>query len=101
VSSCNTAAGEAAGAEALSGLARAFFYAGARSLLVSHWEVASVPTVKLITKSVAELKANPDIGRAEALRRSMLAMIDKGEPFEARPAYWAPFVLVGEGGAGR
>jgi len=99
VSACNTAAGEAAGAEALSGLARAFFYAGARSLLVSHWEVASVPTVKLITKSVAELKANPDIGRTE--RRSMLAMIDKGEPFEARPAYCAPFVLVGEGGAGR
>jgi hypothetical protein len=41
LSACNTAAGNAEGAEALSGLARAFFYAGARSLLVSHWEVAS------------------------------------------------------------
>ena len=36
LSACNTAAGEAKGAAALSGLARAFFYAGARSLLVSH-----------------------------------------------------------------
>jgi len=101
LSACNTAAGGARGAEALSGLARAFFYAGARSLLVSHWQVASASTVKLITKAVDELKRNPKIGRAEALRRSMLSMIDTGKPYEAHPAYWAPFVLVGEGGAAR
>ena len=41
LSACNTAAGGAQGAEALSGLARAFFYAQARALLVSHWEVNS------------------------------------------------------------
>jgi tetratricopeptide (TPR) repeat protein len=101
LSACNTAAGGAQGAEALSGLARAFFYAGARSLLVSHWEVASDATVKLITKAIAELKANPEIGRAEALRRSMLSMIADGKSYEAHPAFWAPFVLVGEGGAAR
>jgi tetratricopeptide (TPR) repeat protein/CHAT domain-containing protein len=101
LSACNTAAGDAKGAEALSGLARAFFYAGARSLLVSHWEVASEATVKLITKAVDELKRDPKIGRAEALRRSMLAMIDTGNDNEAHPAFWAPFVLVGEGGATR
>jgi CHAT domain-containing protein len=101
LSACNTAAGDAKGAEALSGLARAFFYAGARSLLVSHWEVASEPTVKLITKAVDELKRDPKIGRAEALRRSMLSMIDTGKDYEAHPAFWAPFALVGEGGAAR
>jgi CHAT domain-containing protein len=101
LSACNTAAGGAQGAQALSGLARAFFYAGARSLLVSHWEVASESTVKLITKAVAKLKAEPKIGRAEALRRSMLSMIDTGKEYEAHPAFWAPFVLVGEGGASR
>jgi hypothetical protein len=101
LSACNTAAGDAKGAESLSGLARAFFYAGARSLLVSHWEVASQPTVKLITKAVDELKHDPKIGRAEALRRSMVSMIDAGRDHEAHPAYWAPFVLVGEGGAAR
>jgi hypothetical protein len=40
------------------------------------------------------------VGRSEALRRSMLALIETGEPHEAHPAYWAPFVVVGEGGAG-
>jgi CHAT domain-containing protein len=34
-----------------------------------------------------------------ATRRSMLALIDRGEPHEAHPAYWAPFVVVGEGAA--
>ena len=80
---------------------RAFFYAGARSLLVSHWAVNSDATVKLITKAVAELKADPKTGRAEALRRSMLSMIDGGKGYEAHPALWAPFVLVGEGGGSR
>jgi CHAT domain-containing protein/tetratricopeptide (TPR) repeat protein len=101
LSACNTAAGGAQDAEALSGLARAFFYAGARSLLVAHWEVNSTSTVKLITKAIAELKANPKIGRSEALRRSMLSLISTGKDYEAHPAFWAPFVLVGEGGAAR
>ena len=99
LSACNTAAGAATSAEALSGLARAFIYAQARALLVSHWEVYSDATVKLITASVREMARDPKVGRSEALRRSMLALIDKGEPHEAHPAYWSPFVVVGEGGA--
>ena len=51
LSACNTAAEEKPGAEALSGLARAFFYAGARSLVVSHWEVDSDAAVTLMTKT--------------------------------------------------
>ena len=85
-------------AEALSGLARSFFYAGARALLVSHWYVHSDAAVKLMTGTFAELNANPIIGRAEALRRSMARLIGSGTPADAHPANWAPFVLVGEGG---
>jgi CHAT domain-containing protein len=48
LSACNTAAGDKPGAEALSGLARAFIYAGARSLIVSNWEVDSEATVALM-----------------------------------------------------
>jgi CHAT domain-containing protein len=98
LSACNTAAGggtDPGSDEALSGLARAFFYAGARALLVSHWAVNSQATVRLIIKTFDEIKADPKIGRAEALRRSMLALIE-AEGF-AHPANWAPFVVVGEG----
>ena len=75
LSACNTAAGNAANAEALSGLARAFIYAQARALLVSHWAVDSQATVKLITVSMRQI-AHDKTGRAEALRRAMLAMIE-------------------------
>ena len=98
LSACNTAAGDKGDAEAFAGLARAFFYAKARALLVSHWAVDSDATVKLITKTFSALRADPGIGRAEALRRSMVALISKGDAY-ARPATWAPFVLVGEGQA--
>ena len=78
MSACNTAAGSNEGAEALSGLARAFFYAGARSLLVSHWAVDSDAAVAITTGAMNAMKAEPKIGRAEALRRSIAALIAKG-----------------------
>jgi CHAT domain-containing protein len=97
LSACNTAAGDAASAEALSGLARAFIYAQTRALLVSHWEVYSRTTAALITTTMREMASDGTVGRAEALRRAMLALIDKGEPRQAHPTYWAPFIVVGEG----
>ena len=103
LSACNTAAGDGTpDAGGLSGLAKAFFYAGARSLLVSNWSVPSKATVKLITGAFDELKKDPSIGRAEALRRAEMAMMDPSNPPEfSHPMAWAPFVLAGEGGAGR
>src|SRR5207253_9352719 len=98
LSACNTAAGGSEGAEALSGLARAFFYAGARALLVSHWAVNSYAAARLTTSTFDILNADPKLGRSEALRRAMLGyMNDASNPKNAYPAYWAPFVLVGEG----
>ncbi len=99
LSACNTVAGDKPGAEALSGLARAFFYAGARALLVSHWAVASDAATRLTTQAFAVLKADPTLGRAEAMRRTMLAYLnDKSSPENAYPALWGPFAVIGEGG---
>jgi CHAT domain-containing protein len=58
LSACNTIAGDKPGAEALSGLARAFFYAGARALLVSHWAVDSEAAARLTTSTFDLLKTN-------------------------------------------
>ena len=71
-------------------MARAFFYAGARTLLVSHWEVGSAAAVKLTTRAFAELKANPGIGRAEALRRSMRDLVANGTLTRrcGHPSWW-------------
>ena len=93
LSACNTAAGESGG-EALSGLARAFFYAGARSLMVSHWPVASDAAVRLATGAIAEMAGDGRLSRAEALRRAMVEEIRAGG-HRADPANWAPFIVVG------
>ena len=98
LSACNTAAaGDAVGSEALSGLARAFFYAGARALLVSHWAVDLQATVNLVKGMFEALRGDPSIGRGEALRRSMNSLIASGRS-NSHPAVWAPFVIIGEGG---
>jgi CHAT domain-containing protein len=96
MSACNTAAGSRPGAEALSGLAKAFFYAGARTLMVTHWPVNSDAAVLLTSTTFAELKSHPEISRAEAFRRAELALID--DPNQSHPSVWAPFIIVGEAG---
>ena len=96
LSACNTAGPDGSlGGESLSGLTRAFFYAGARTLLASQWAVASNATVELTTGLFAAAKA-AEVGKAEALRRSQAAL--RAKPATAHPFFWAPFVLVGDGG---
>ena len=100
LSACNTAGRDGRfGGDSLSGLTRAFFYAGARSVLASHWAVASEPTVALTTGAVDRHAREPGLGRAEALRRSMMALAGKAET--SHPFFWAPFVLIGDGGTDR
>ena len=97
LSACNTAAAGGTTSEALSGLARAFFYSGSRSLLVSHWEVSSVAAVKLTTRALALMKNEKSRSRSEAMRLSMRELMSKGSKVDVHPSQWAPFVVVGEG----
>ena len=101
LSACNTAAPDGTpGAEGLSGLAKAFLYAGGRALLVSHWPVVSAAATEITTRLFEERASTATIGRAEALRRSMLALMNTADkPYYAHPLFWAPFVVVGEGAA--
>ncbi len=96
LSACNTAAAEGRAQEALSGLARGFFYAGSRSLLVTHWSVESESASLLTTGTFAYQAANPGAKRAESLREAMLKVM--ADPKFSHPAFWAPYALVGEGG---
>lgn len=106
LSACNTAAGDGAGAEAISGLGRGFFYAGSRALLVTHWPVESRSARQLVTTLFERYAGNPALSRAEALRQASLAVMEdsakdasgKALYSYAHPIFWAPYALVGDGG---
>ncbi len=107
ISACNTAAADGQGAEALSGLGRAFFYAGTRALLASSWPVHSAATTELMAILFEKQASNNALGRAEALQQTRIDLIDSGvfkntkgqELFSyAHPIFWAPFIIIGDGG---
>ena len=107
LSACNTGAAAGAGAEAASGLGSAFFYAGARALLVTNWSVDSQSARQLTSKLFRLRKENPALTRSEALRESMMDLVDHGGYFDqngkmifsyAHPLFWAPYSIIGEGG---
>lgn len=94
LSACNTATvdGEFTG-ESLSSLTSGFFFAGARSVIASHWPVASEPTVRLTTDTFERAGSTT---RADALRLSQRAMM--ADKRLSHPVYWAPFTIYGDRG---
>jgi CHAT domain-containing protein/Tfp pilus assembly protein PilF len=98
LSACNTASPSATQAQGLSGLASAFLYAGARSLLVSHWQVRDDVAALLIPSILQAQQRDPHLSRAEAVRKASLAILDDAHLHAADPAAWAPFTLIGEPG---
>jgi CHAT domain-containing protein len=96
LSACNTASPDAPEAQGLSGLSRAFFYAGAKSLLVSHWRVRDDVAPKLIPAMLLAEQQHPELGHAQALRQATLAILDDRSIDATDPSAWAPFTLIGE-----
>ncbi len=105
LSACNSGGiGAHPGGESLSALARAFFFAGARSLLVTHWAISDQASAFLVAETLRRYAAGGQGGLAAALRAAQLTMVDgAGHALPAAladPFYWGAFALVGEGRIG-
>jgi len=108
LSACNTGASEGGGTEALTGLGRAFFYAGTGSILASMWPVETTSARKLVTGIFEAQKTDASLSRSQALRKSMLHLLNTERFVDpatckivasyAHPLFWAPFTIVGESG---
>lgn len=103
LSACNTGgAGGEGGGEALSGLARAFFYAGARGLMVTHWAVDDAAAALTVADTLRRQQAGAT--SAAALRGAQMLILNEAgrnlPAIFAHPYYWAPFVLIGDGRRG-
>lgn len=92
LSACNTASEDGSpNGEGLSGLTSAFFQAGTKSMLVTHWDVETNSAVKLTTGSLKNLENSESLSKA--LQKTKISMMNDKET--AHPFYWAPFVLIG------
>ena len=100
LSACNTAASAAVRGDPLSGLTDGFFFAGARALLVTHWEVETLSAAEITTRTIQRLARHRGMTRAEALRQTSLDLIAaRTTPAEwSHPAFWAAYAIVGNGG---
>lgn len=93
LSACRSGRGKLVSGEGIIGLARAFFYAGARSLVVSLWSVNDQSTALLMEKFYAYLKQG--MHKSEALRQAKLDLLQTEDSAMSHPYYWAPFILIG------
>ncbi len=92
LSACQTALGREVTGEGLVGLSRGFFYAGARSLVMSQWRVEDEQTADLMVRFYRSLLANDDpIAALAQAKRGAVESATIG----SHPHFWAPFVLVG------
>ena len=92
----------------MAGSARdALRYGASRTLLVTNWAVMSDAATALTTDTFRRQAENSKLARAEALRQAMLGLID-GPGFVyagktvytyAHPLFWAPYSIIGDGGA--
>lgn len=93
LSACQTGLGPVVGGEGVLGLARAFQEAGARSLVVSLWNVSDASTAAFMTEFYRALTTGAS--KTAALRAARVAMLRSSNPTLRHPYYWAPFVLLG------
>lgn len=92
LSACETATGDRRAALGLAGVA---VKAGARSTLATLWQVRDQSTSALMTEFYQQLKKNPQITKAEALRLAQMKLWDNQEKEWKRPYFWAAYVLIG------
>lgn len=95
LSACSTGLGKLVSGEGVLGLTRAFFYAGARNVTVSLWNVNDAATAALMKSFYDNL--NRGLTKSAALRQAKLALLHGKNVTWSQPYFWAPFVLVGEG----
>ncbi len=93
LSACNTSSGSRNDNQILSGLAQAFLYAGAKSIIVSNWPVESRSTVKFMNNFMHNLLKN-EYEPAEAFRNAQLYLRENFPEYD-HPAYWGAFSYYG------
>jgi CHAT domain-containing protein/uncharacterized protein len=95
LSGCNTAANGATSEDPISGLAAAFLYAGAGSVIATHWEISDAETARLMGNIFGSSIDVLGAGTSLALQQSTLSYLASlSDDSLAHPRYWAPFLVI-------
>lgn len=92
LSACRTATGRFLTGEGLLSLGRAFFYAGARQVVASLWDVNDASTSALMSAFYRHIDAGQPV--ADALREAKLSLLRGGRATWAHPHHWSPFIAL-------
>lgn len=95
LSACSTGLGKLVNGEGMLGLTRAFFYAGAKNVAVSLWNVNDSATASLMGNFYRNLEHG--LSQSEALRQAKLELLHSSQPLWRHPYFWAAFVIDGRG----
>jgi len=93
LSACQTGSGKMARGEGITGLTRAFMYAGSPAVVASLWDVDDAATKELMVKFYSNM-LEKNLDKVEALRQAKLELL-KNEKYSS-PLYWSAFVMYGE-----
>lgn len=94
LSACETGYGKFEAGEGVMSLARSFMYAGVPSLVVSLWQVNDASTSRLMQSFYKNISNN--MTKDEALRLAKLEYIETAPDIAAHPAFWSPFIQIGD-----
>ena len=91
LSCCHSGQGEVS-SEGVVGMARAFLFAGARSVLATLWAIDDEATMMFMKSFYQQLASGESA--SVALQKAMKCLRDSQDYYA--PKYWAPFVLMGD-----
>lgn len=94
LSACNTGSGKINKAEGIQSLGNAFQYAGAKSLLLSRWEISDKTTPEFMRYFYKHIKTG--LPKHKALQQAKIDFLQKADTFNAVPFYWGSFYLLGD-----
>ncbi len=94
LSACNTGSGDLLPGEGVMSLANGFFYAGARSLVMTLWPANDESTSEIMDSFYENLSLHDT--KSHALRKAKLSHLESANPLSAHPYYWAHFIVNGD-----
>ena len=94
LSACETGIGELKRGEGIVSLARAFAYAGAKSIVTTLWSVNDKSTMQIMENFYRQLKNGAS--KDEALWKAKQAYLDKSNKNQAHPYFWSAFIPIGD-----